>query len=170
MIPFGGTYTKKQWSRGIHLAMYPTGRALVLRLLALVLVLAGAGLIVATLVQGEANVSRLVRLAVGIAFLGYWVLQLYVRAWREAARPWRGSAAQPSLKGVISGEGILSNASVTGVPETWDTFLRARVRDDLVVLLGADGLATVLPREFFATEDDWQGFRVMVDFNVVRPK
>ena len=170
MIPFGGTYTKKQWSRGIHLAMYPTGWPLVLRLLALALFLTGLGLIVTSLVQGEANVPRLVRLAIPIALLASWALTPYVRAWREAARPWRNSASVPSLKGVISGEGILSNASAMGVLEKWDTFLRARVRDDLVVLLGTDGLATVLPREFFATEDDWQGFRLMVDFNVVRPK
>lgn len=170
MISFGGTYTKKQWSRGIRMAMIPTGWALALRVLALALALAGAGLIVAALIQGEANVSRVVRLAIGTFPLGYWALLPLARAQREAVRPWRGTGAPPSLMGTVSGEGILSNASAGGAVEKWDTFLRARTRGDLVVLPGTDGLATILPREFFATEDDWQGFRLMVDFNVVRPK
>jgi hypothetical protein len=170
VISFGGTYTKQQWSRGIRTAMIPTGWALALRLLALALAIAGVGLIVAALIQGEADVARLVRLAVPITLLAYWALQPVIRAQREDARPWSGSSAPPSLKGVVSSEGILSNSSAGGALESWDTFLRAHARDDLVVLLGADGLVTILPREFFATEDDWQGFRLMVEFNVVRPE
>ena len=170
MIPFGGTYTKKQWARGARLAMHPTGWALVTRLLALAIALAGIGLIVSTLVQGEAPVSRIVRLALAIPVLAYWAVTPYVRAWREAGRPWREFGSVPNLQGSVSGEGVLSNASASGETEKWDTFLRVRVHDDMVVLLGASGLATILPREFFATEDDWQGFRVLVDFNVVRPK
>ncbi|HNS52249.1 MAG TPA: YcxB family protein [Anaerolineae bacterium] len=170
MISFGGTYTRQQWSRGIRLAMHPTGWALVTRLLALAIALAGLALIVFTLVRGEDQVSRIVRLAITIAVLAYWALTPYVRAWREARRPWRQLGSVPSLRGVVSGEGILSNASAASETEKWDSFLRARVRDDLVVLLGSNSMATILPREFFASEDDWQGFRLLVDFNVVRPK
>jgi hypothetical protein len=138
--------------------MHPTGRALVLRLLALALVLADIGLITASLIQGKASVPRLLRHAVTIVLLGYWALQPYVRAWLAATRPWRAPTVIPSLRGVISSERIVSNASPAGAVEKRDTFLQARVRDDLVVLLGVDGLATILPRQFFATEDDWQGF------------
>ena len=56
----GGTYARVQWSRGIHLAMYPTGRALVPRLLALAPLLAGARLIMATPQNLETSEERIV--------------------------------------------------------------------------------------------------------------
>jgi len=63
-----------------------------------------------------------------------------------------------------------SNASASGLVDKWDGFLRALVRDDMVVLIGSDGLATILPRTFFATEEHWQQFRQLVRFNVVAPR
>jgi hypothetical protein len=75
-----------------------------------------------------------------------------------------------SLTGSISGEGIVSDAPPAGAVEKWESFLRAYEREDMVVLVSANGLATILPRDFFATEDDWPAFLQFVEFNVVTPK
>jgi hypothetical protein len=170
MIPFGGRYTRSQWGRGIRLAIYPTGRALVLRLAVAALVLTGIGFIVASLLHGDVNASRLVRMAISLMVLGSWTALPYYRAWRAVTQPWRESPGSLGLKGTITEEGILSNASALGTVDRWDRFLGARVLEDLVVLVGMGGLAIILPREFFATEDHWQGFRQLVKFNVVAPK
>jgi hypothetical protein len=171
MIPFAGSYTKEQWSRGLRVAMHPTGRNLIVRLLGLAVILLFVGFIAYNLFQGEAvNWGRLARSAVSVLLLGAWVSTPYVRAWRAAAEPWRGTDRHPSLKGVITNEGIISNASASGAVDKWDRCLRAFVRDDMVVLVGSDGLATLLPRTFFATEDDWQQFRQLVQFNVIPPR
>lgn len=170
MISFGGTYTRQQWGRGLRLAMHPTGLGLIARLLALALVIGAIGLIVAGILRGEVAPTRLARTGFGALVLAVWALQPYIRAWRAAAQPWRGPGGAPSLKGIVTSEGIVSDASATGAVEKWDSFLRAHVRDDMVVLLGTDGLATILPREFFSSEDDWQVLRQMVEFNVLRPK
>lgn len=174
MIPFEGQYTRKQWRRGIQLAMRPTGRDMVLRLGASVLILASLGFIVISLLQGKtqgADGLRLVRLAISIALLGYWVLSPYLRARRIESRAWRASAGRLGLRGGANGEGlILKGASGAERMERWDTFTRAHVRDDMVVLLGRNGVATILPRDFFPSEEDWQGFRQLVAFNVVEPK
>jgi hypothetical protein len=171
MIPFAGSYTKQQWSRGLRATMYPTGRNLIVRLLGLALILLFVGVIGYSLYQGEeVSWARLVRHGVTVVLLGAWVSTPYVRAWRAAAEPWRGADRHPSLKGVITNEGILSNASASGSVDRWDRFLRAFVRDEMVVLVGSDGLAILLPRTFFATEDDWQQFRQLVQFNVIPPK
>ena len=171
MISFAGNYTKQQWSRGLRLAMYPTGRNLIFRLVGLGIILFFVGFIAYTLYQGEeVNWARLARPAVSVVLLGAWVSTPYVRAWRAAAEPWRGSSGHPGLKGVVTNEGIISNAPAAGSLDKWDKFLRALVRDDMVVLVGSDGLATLLPRTFFATEEGWQQFRQLVQFNVVPPR
>jgi hypothetical protein len=110
-----------------------------------------------------------VRVAITLSFLAYWTATPSVRAWRAASAPWR-RAPGPSLKGVVTAEGILTNASASEPLEKWDAFLHAVVRPDLVVLIGSGGLATILPRTFFAGEGDWQAFVQMVEMNVVPPR
>lgn len=168
MIPFDGVYTRQQWGQGVRWAMYPTGRSLVLRLVGSAIVLAGIAVIGVSLADGEMNKLKLLRLAISVGILAYWAAAPYVRAWRVAALPWRRTAGAPRLQGFVTDDGILwngSGATVTG----WDTFLRARMSDDMVVLISVNGAATVLPREFFAGEDDWQSVRQLVAFNVTAP-
>lgn len=170
MIPFNGEYTKKEWSRGIQLAARPRGWAVVARLVALALVVLGVVLIVSSVVQGNVNGSRVVRLAISMVFLAGWAALPYFRAWRAQTAPWRRPEGPPRLRGVVTSDGILHDPEAGGTLDTWDTLVRADVRDDLVVLIGADRLATVLPRSFFSSEQDWQSFRQMVDMNVVAPR
>jgi len=171
MIPFSGEYTKAQWSRGIRLAMYPKGRALIFRLLGLALCLAVIGALVVSRLQGETvQASRVVRMLISAGVLGVWAALPYVRAWQAMAQPWRGGRSTPNLRGVVTEQGITSNATRTGAEEKWSTFLQAYLHDDIAVLIGSDGLATILPREFFAGEDDWRAFRQVVEFNVTPPR
>lgn len=171
MISFGGEYTRKQWGQGIRIAMHPTGRAFVLRLAALLLVLGVVIALLISVLQGEApDSSWIIRTAFSVALLVLWAAVPYWRAWRAAVAPWRAAKGPLSLMGTITNEGIRSNASGGGDGDRWESFLAARTRQDMVVLIGADGLATILPRTFFASEFDWQAFRHMVEFKVVTPK
>lgn len=171
MISFGGEYTREQWAKGIRIAMHPTGRALVLRLVALVLALGVAIVLLISVLQGEApGTPRLIRTAISVTVLVLWAVAPYWRAWRAAIAPWRAAKGPLSLKGTITNEGVSSNAAGGGGVDKWESFLAARVREDMVVLIGSDGLATVLPRTFFASEFDWNAFRHMVEFKVVAPK
>jgi hypothetical protein len=86
MIPFGGTYTRKQWGRGIHLALHPRGWNLIVRLLALALVLAGLGFVAYSFFQGDdISEARALRAVIGLVILAYWALRPYYRAWQLAA-------------------------------------------------------------------------------------
>ncbi len=171
MISFGGEYTRKQWGQGIRIAMHPTGRALILRLLALLLALGVVIVLLISVLQGEAaGAPRLIRTALSVTVLVLWAATPYWRAWRAAVAPWRAAKSPLSLRGTITNEGIRSNASAGGDVDRWESFLAARTREDMVVLIGSDGLATILPRTFFAGEFDWQAFRHMVEFKIVTPK
>jgi len=169
MIPFDGVYNRQQWGQGVRWAMHPTGRSLVLRLVGLAIVLAGIAVIGVSLADGEMNKLKLLRLAIGVGILAYWVAIPYVRAWRVAALPWRRPGGAPRLKGFVADDGIHWNESAAAVTG-WDAFLRARVRDDMVVLVSVNGVATVLMRDFFADEAEWQSFRQLVAFKVTEPR
>jgi len=151
--------------------MYPTGRALALRLAALLVALGAVAIVLISILQGETpGTSRIVRMAFSATLLALWAALPYWRAWRATIAPWRAAGGHLSLKGTITNEGIRSNASEGGNVDKWESFLAARIREDMVVLIGSDGLATILPRTFFASDFDWQAFRHMVEFKVVAPK
>ena len=170
MISFRGDYTKEQWTRGLRLGMFPSGRALYLRLLAMAIGVGAIALFIAGYVQGEPfSTTRILRAGISAVVLLSWAGLPYVRAWLAIREPWRSGRPRPSLQGTVTNEGIASDATAPGVVETWDSFNIAHVRDDLIVLGGSDGLATILPRDFFASENDWQAFRQLVQFRVVKP-
>lgn len=169
MISFNGQYTRSEWLRGLGLAMRPSKRGLALRLIAVGIFLVAAGLVIAGLLQGErANVSRLARTGLSGALLLGWAVLPFVRLRWAATRDWNASGGQVSLQGVATSEGITTNAGPKMEP--WDSFLRAIHRDDMVVLISNDGLATVLPRRFFENDRAWQDFLQWVEFKVVPPQ
>jgi hypothetical protein len=169
MVSFGGQYTRSEWLGGLSLAMRPSKRDLALRLVAVAIFLVAAGLVVAQLLQGEqANVSRLVRTGLSGVLLLAWAILPFVRLRWTAGRAWNASGGQVSLKGTATNEGIATNAAPK--LESWDSFLKAVRRDDMVVLIGNDGLATVLPKRFFENDRAWQEFVQLVDFKVVSPR
>lgn len=171
MISFDGEYTREQWSRGIRLAMLPRGGALVLRLIAIAIALGAFVLFFVSYLRGEVpDTARVIRTVLSATLLGLWGAVPYWRAWRASIAPWRTTGSRLSLKGTITEEGISSNASGSDGVDKWESFLGAYIRDDMVVLLGSDGLATILPRTFFASDFEWQAFRHMVEFKVVPPK
>ncbi|NLE75808.1 MAG: hypothetical protein GX605_03525 [Chloroflexi bacterium] len=135
----------------------------------LALIGASVALMVAALLQGEGVDPRWLRRVVTIGFLGHWVFLPYVRAWQATVRPWRQCGGRLGLQGVATEEGITSNASPAGELDLWSCYLKADVSEDLVSLVAADGMVTILPREFFASDFDWQSFCQMVEFKVVSP-
>jgi hypothetical protein len=170
MISFGGVYTKDQFFRGIRLALHPGRRSLILRGIGVLIALAAIGAFIFSAATGEAvQTSRLVRTGIAALLLFYWALSPTIQSWRVATQQWRKSGSQMSLRGVITDEGIRSNALAPDAMDKWDYFVRAHIRPDMAVLLGVDGLATILPRNFFANESDWMSFRQMVGFKVVVP-
>lgn len=171
MISFYGVYTRKQFFRGVRLARRLNRRAFFWRGLSILIVLIVVGAFIAIAVAGEEiPLSRLIRTGFTALLLLYWAISPFIGAWLAASRQWRKARGKLSLQGAVTDQGIVSNAPAPEAVDKWESFLKAYVRDDLVVLVGADGMATILPRAFFADDNAWAGFCQMVDFKVVRPK
>lgn len=167
MIEFRGSYTREEWMRGIALAARPAKWALALRLVGLAVALAAFGLAIYALITGEFDALRNGRHILTGALLGYWAVAPFVSARLAADRQWKRANGKLSLAGTVDNEGIKSNASPQ--PDKWDSFLRLIRREDMMVLVGNDGLATVLPRRFF-DERGWRDFAALAQYKVVEPK
>lgn len=152
------------------MALHPGRRNLILRGIGVLIALAAIGATIVSAVTGEdVQTLRFVRTGITALLLFYWALSPTIRSWRFAVNQWRRSGGHTSLKGVVTDEGIRSNALAPDAVDKWDYFVRAHIRPDMVVLQGVDGLATIFPRNFFADESDWTSFQQMVRFNVVVP-
>lgn len=169
MVEFAGTYTREEWLTGLGLAMRPSKRDLVLRLLAALIALTGISLFAVSLWQGDrTQATRTARTALTGAFLLVWAVWPYLRLRWIAMREWKALAGQGGLRGTATNEGVVTNAAPKLEP--WASFLKAIRRDDMIVLIGSDGLATILPRRFVATERAWQDLALWVEFNVTPPR
>lgn len=169
MISFAGMYTREEWLRGLGLAMRPTKRALILRIIGLTLFVVAIGIMVAAIIaREEFDTFRIARTGITALVLGYWSLSPFLRARIVAARQWKAAGGHASLQGEASNQGIRTSASQE--LDRWESYLKAVVREDMIVLLGDDGLATVLPRRFFADERDWREFSQLVQFKVQPPQ
>jgi len=171
MISFGGVYTRELLGEGLRLATHPRGRGLILRVVAAILVVGGLGFVAYGLITGEVTLAGAARTIFLLVLIGAWVVMPYFNAWQMANRSWRESGGAFGLSGTIGNDGIVLNRSDGGgsVDQPWDVFVRAHLEDELVVLVGVDRTATILPRSFFSDEGNWHSFRQLVEFNVVTP-
>ena len=153
------------------MALKPGRRALVLRGLGALIALGVIGATIVVAVSGEGiPAARFIRTGITALFLLYWAVSPLVASWWAASRQWRRAGGHLSLRGVATDAGVVSNALASEAVDKWENFLRAHVRADMVVLVGTDGLATILPHTFFADEGAWTSFCQMVDFKVAPPR
>ncbi len=101
------------------------------------------------------------------AFMPALVVSAYLvksfMAWamdRDAYKAW--SAQVPVLSGAITGEGItVDRPEDEGGPRSleWERFAACRLSPGVVLLAYSRGGSEIFPRSYFATDDDWEGFR-----------
>lgn len=172
MIAFKGTYTPAQWRRGLQLASANSRAFKLLQAIALALVLVLFGILIYTyLSTGQINASRWLRFLLSAGVILVWIVKPIWRTHQMANEPWKRSGHAPSLEGSVTTEGVLLLlAGNNSRLERWLDYVKAVTREDIVVLIGQNARATIMPRDFFAKEDSWHSFRQMVSFNVVVPR
>jgi hypothetical protein len=171
-IEFGGEYDKKEFFRAVAMANMPSRRGRFVRIALLALIAVVFIALVADYVkQGNQRPDKVIRIALNVVILAYFLLSPYVSSWRIASTLWkRTMAPSPHAEGRVTGHGI-TYASATSEKEfAWEAFSRVRKARDMVVLVTADGVMSIHPRHFFRNEQDWTRFQQLVDYNVVEPK
>ena len=171
-IEFSGEYDKKQFFRAVALANMPPRRGRLIRLALLALLaLVFVALVADYLTHGNQRPDKVIRIAINVFILGYFLLLPYISSWRIASGLWKGKiASSPHVEGRVIGHGIVYKSAASEKEFAWETFSKARKTRDLVVLVTADGVMSIHPRSFFMSDQDWSRFQQLVDYNVVEPK
>jgi hypothetical protein len=170
-IEFAGQIDKKTFFRGVALANAPTKRRRLVRIVLLaLLVVVFAALVADYLAHENQSPAKVLRIAMNVLILAYFLVSPYVSSWRTASALWKHSSVRAPIVGRITGHGVTYVSAVAEKEFAWDAFSAVRKTRDLVVLVTADGVMSIHPRHFFRNEQDWTRFQQLVDYNVVEPK
>lgn len=171
-IEFSGEYDKKQFFRAVALANMPSrrGRPIRFALLGAIGVILIA-LVADSLTHGSQRPDKVIRISINVVILGYFLLSPYISSWRIASGLWKGKiASSPHVEGRITGHGIVYGSAASEKEFAWEKFSKVQKARDLVVLVTADGIMSIHPRSFFRSEQEWNKFQQLVDYNVVEPR
>lgn len=161
MINFNGQYTHPQLvaariqgsgvRRPFRLMMWPITAIL--------------GLALTTpIVMGGPDPANLTALAIFLAVVvGAWAVSRYQT--RRAA----DATSFLELDGSADADGIRLSSSRGSAYAAWSEFHKATISRTTVLLFHSPRLATFIPREFFATEADWDEFLRLVQTGVKKP-
>lgn len=172
-INFQGQLDKKSFYRAVALASRPTKRNRVMRVIfSIILVGLTVAMIADILVNGirATEQFRVVRILLSLVTVSYVLFAPYIHSWRTATRLWHDSLIRAPQSGAVTSSGITYKSSRSQTEYKWKQYSKKQIELDMVVLLTVDGILTVLPREFFKCDVDWERVKQMVDFNVVEPK
>ncbi len=166
-IVMSGEYQKAHFARAIALVNGPSRRGTALRAVLAILFAAGYGYLLYEYVTGgERGAVWLGRRAISLIVVAYVLFAPYVRNWQLARRLWKETQSDPSVSARLSVQGLTFLPSAADVQFTWEAFSRLNVEDDMIVLTMPDGTFAVLPRTFFASDEEWQRARLLVQSRV----
>jgi hypothetical protein len=117
---------------------------------------------------------ELAGLIVPLAIIAYILLAPYRQPAKMAAELWRDPVARQPLAGNATDRGITIYSSTSGsdagrqVPG--EAYTRQRQREDLLVMVTADGVLYTFPRSFFASQEDWVRFLELAQSKVIEAR
>lgn len=168
MIPFQGSYTKEMLQRMTRVVLskflkVPWVLGCLLAFFTLYTVIrilqgAPAGDVL------RANGPTLGVLA-GLLALFLWILR--AGAGRQLTT---NKLLQEPMEGYVSEKGVYISTPRSTVDLPWDTLYRARVADRIILLGGSEYQYYMLPREFFASDEDWKQVCAWAEAYAPKPK
>lgn len=109
--------------------------------------------------------------AVKLLALVAFVIFIYVAPRRAITKTWRMSKLlHERVEGELREDGIQWRTSVETAFFTWDKFLRHKNAGAFTFLYLGPAQALILPRSYFATDEDWTRARQLIAANVAPAK
>ena len=162
-IEFDGKYTRGEFYRAVAVINGPSRRGTILRIIALVVLVA---LYIAYFIfavpeasQSTFELVRVGRHVITVGIILYLLLLPYLSAYRTASRLWNLPSVQGTFHGFVSSQGVIHGFSSDGAEIGWDQYAKVRMTDKFIALLTADGVLSLLPRNFFKDEAEWNVVR-----------
>jgi hypothetical protein len=113
------------------------------------------------------NIGRMLRMAITIVFLTYFVFQAKINYWISSNQIWN------SLKNTSTVTGYVHDLGITFISSTgeeyqclWKIFVTKIITSDVSAMLDASGTVTILQRDFFESEKDWKRATDIIEYKV----
>lgn len=159
-IEFFGKYDRRTFFQAVALLYQPTRRKTVNRIVILALfVLMYTAYFVALAppeVPSTTSLPRTIWHLVVALIVVYLLLLPYISAYREASRIWKYPTVQDPSSGFVTSQGITYNLPSGQKVRPWYEFSSIKLAEDFIALITPDGTFSLLQRDFFKTEQDWQ--------------
>lgn len=169
MIPFQGSYTKEMVQCAIRATM--AGFRLAPWFLGFALVVSMFGVVIVPIQHGEPAGEVLRSSLPGLVFMGILLaLFLWIPRASSGRQLTTNKLLQEPMEGYVSEKGVYMSTPRSTVDLPWDTLYRAKVTDKVILLGGSEVQYYMLPREFFASDEDWRRVCAWVEAKVPKPK
>ena len=103
---------------------------------------------------------------VSLLILGVFVYLLWLQPLRQARRIQSSPLCQGTFRGVATDEILALHNEAAESAVRWDAYVQYKMSDDVVLLYQNNAAFSMVPRSFFASEEDWQRFRQHVQATV----
>lgn len=168
-VEFHGQFDKATFFKAVSLANQQSKRSMIIRY---VLVGIAALFLVINIfnfiARGGQKSDDIVSLVLSIIILVYFIFGVKLTTYALATRLWKGEGVHQPQSGTINEEGIIYHPDTTIV--AWERYGRGKSTDDMQLLMTEDGLLSIFPRSFFASDEDWKSFQNWVDTRIPHKK
>jgi hypothetical protein len=164
-IPLHGRYSDEDIEQALALMR---GRAFqVLGILVVVAVIVASVPYVAPLLSGEADAVTVLSVVVPpLVVLGAFAFLVRIMPRRQARRLRQAPLFRGPVSGRATDEALELESEQSAGRTKWSAFVQYKMSDQIVVLYQNKAAAMIVPRGFFASDDDWQRFRQHVQATV----
>lgn len=157
-IEFAGKYDRRIFFRAVAELTRPTRRKAVNRIVVLalfVMIYTAYFTVLAPPEDPSSGFPRIVWHVLVAALVIYLLFLPAISAYREAARVWKIPAVQDPSSGFVTEQGITYHMPDGQKVRPWFEFSRIRVTEEFLAMLTRDGTFSLLQRDFFKTDQDW---------------
>jgi hypothetical protein len=158
-IEFSGNYDRSTFFQAVALLNRPTRRKTVNRIVILalfVLMYTAYFTILAPPEDPTTGLPRIIWHLVVALIVVYLLLLPYISAYREASRIWKYPTVRDPSSGFVTEQGITYNLASGQKTRPWVEFSKIKLTDSFIAMLTPDGTFSLLQRDFFKTDQDWQ--------------
>jgi hypothetical protein len=168
MIPFQGSYTREMLQRATRLML--ARFRLVPWLFGLMIPICLFGVVIVPIQHGEPARSVILTALPGFLFLTVMLVFFLRMPGSSADRLLKtNKLLQEPVEGYVSEAGIYFSTPHIRLDLSWDRLYKATATESMLLLGISDAQSTVLPREFFASDEDWRRVLAWVEANAPKP-
>lgn len=170
-IEFQGRYEKQTFFKAVWMLISPSKLNLIIRIVLTILVMA-IYIALFILIGNKEEISkldwaRLVRHFVTLPIILYFLLIPFIKPISIANKLWKDPLLQGLMTGELNANGVEITYNKRGYSQKdWAKYQRKIICNEFIVLLTNDGILSLIPKNFFKSDQEWNNAKKLVDWKV----